>query len=181
MHPDDQARSTATSAGPPDSSRRSHLTAKGSRSACAPPCVAFMDEPGMERLWSRGGATGGNRSQMGKPRKRLEQAKTVAVGCDRLPIGAHKEGSTVRVRQRASQPDPRSIATTGHGLRPPSRRRLPGVQEGDHGHLRMILRRRPICRKKSMGPRFASFGAAMTRLLGFFLLAGTRSTATTGA
>jgi hypothetical protein len=23
------------------------------------------------------------------PRKRLEQAKAVAVGCDRLPIGAH--------------------------------------------------------------------------------------------
>ncbi len=37
--------------------------------------------------------TSGNRSQMGRPRKRLEQAKTVATGCDQLPIGAHgKEG-----------------------------------------------------------------------------------------
>jgi hypothetical protein len=57
----------------------------------------------MEHLWSRAVATGGKRWQMGRPRKRLGQAKTVAVGCDQLPIGAHgKEGSTVRVRQRAS-------------------------------------------------------------------------------
>jgi hypothetical protein len=47
----------------------------------------------MERLWSLAVATSGNRSQMAKPRKRLRQAKTVAVGCDRLRIGAHgKEG-----------------------------------------------------------------------------------------
>jgi hypothetical protein len=47
----------------------------------------------MEHLWSRAVATSGNRWQMGLPRKRLEQAKTVAVGCDQLPIGAHgKEG-----------------------------------------------------------------------------------------
>jgi hypothetical protein len=47
----------------------------------------------MEHLWSRAVATGGNRWQMGLPQKRLEQAKTVAMGCDRLPIGAHgKEG-----------------------------------------------------------------------------------------
>jgi len=56
----------------------------------------------MEHLWSRAGATGGNRWQMEKPKKRLKEAKTVAMGCDRLPFGAHgKEGSTVRVRQRA--------------------------------------------------------------------------------
>jgi hypothetical protein len=47
----------------------------------------------MEHLWSRAGATGGNRSQMGWQQERLEQAKTVAVGCHWLPIGAHgKEG-----------------------------------------------------------------------------------------
>src|SRR5688572_18404616 len=40
---------------------------------------------GMEHLWSRAVATGGNRWQMGLPRKRLEQAKTVAMGCDQLP------------------------------------------------------------------------------------------------
>jgi hypothetical protein len=47
----------------------------------------------MERYWKQAGATGGNWSQMGSARKRLRQAKTVATGCDRLPIGAHgKEG-----------------------------------------------------------------------------------------
>src|SRR5262245_27972850 len=43
----------------------------------------------MEHLWSRAVATGGNRWQMGLPRKRLDQAKTVAMGCDQLPIGGH--------------------------------------------------------------------------------------------
>jgi hypothetical protein len=48
------------------------------------------------------GATGGKRWQMERLRKRLKQAKTVAAGCDRLPETFHgKEGSTVRVRQRA--------------------------------------------------------------------------------
>ena len=37
--------------------------------------------------------SGRNLWQMGKPKKRLEQANTVATGCDQLPIGAHgKEG-----------------------------------------------------------------------------------------
>src|SRR6266511_347045 len=36
----------------------------------------------MERLWSPAVATGGNRWQVGRPRRRLKQAKTVAVGCD---------------------------------------------------------------------------------------------------
>src|SRR5215207_7342437 len=39
----------------------------------------------MERLWSLAGATSGNRWQMNRPRKRLRQAKTVAVVCDWLP------------------------------------------------------------------------------------------------
>jgi hypothetical protein len=48
---------------------------------------------GMEHQWSQAVATGGNQRQMGEPRKRLGQAKTVATGCDRLPIGAHgKDG-----------------------------------------------------------------------------------------
>jgi len=47
----------------------------------------------VERLWSRAVATGGNRWQMGRRRKRLKQAKTVAVGCDRLrPVSDGKEG-----------------------------------------------------------------------------------------
>ena len=40
---------------------------------------------GMERLWSLAGATSGNRWQIGRPRKRRNQAKTVATGCDQLP------------------------------------------------------------------------------------------------
>jgi hypothetical protein len=39
----------------------------------------------MERLWSLAGATSGNRWQIGRPRKRRKQAKTVATGCDQLP------------------------------------------------------------------------------------------------
>jgi hypothetical protein len=39
----------------------------------------------MERLWSLAGATSGNRWQIGRPRKRRNQAKTVATSCDQLP------------------------------------------------------------------------------------------------
>jgi hypothetical protein len=47
----------------------------------------------MEPLWSPVVATGGNRSQIARPRKRLNQAKTVAAGCEQLPFEAHgKEG-----------------------------------------------------------------------------------------
>jgi hypothetical protein len=52
-----------------------------------------ISRPTMERLWSLAVATSGNRWQMDGPRKRGNQAKTVAVGCDQLPKGAHgKEG-----------------------------------------------------------------------------------------
>jgi hypothetical protein len=38
-------------------------------------------------------ATGGKRWQIAQPLKRRNHAKTVAVGCDRLPLAAHgKEG-----------------------------------------------------------------------------------------
>jgi hypothetical protein len=47
----------------------------------------------MEPSWSSAVATHGNRWQMGRPQARLKQAKTVATGCDQLPIGADgKEG-----------------------------------------------------------------------------------------
>ena len=47
----------------------------------------------MEPLWSPVVATGGNRLQIDLARKRLKEAKTVAVGCDRLPREVHgKEG-----------------------------------------------------------------------------------------
>jgi hypothetical protein len=47
----------------------------------------------MERLWSLAVATGGNRWQTGRRRKRLRNTKTVAVGCHQLPAPLHgKEG-----------------------------------------------------------------------------------------
>ena len=47
----------------------------------------------MEHLWSAAGATGGNQSQVEGRQERLKRAKSVAVGCDRLPPGPHgKEG-----------------------------------------------------------------------------------------
>src|SRR6266508_6800308 len=42
----------------------------------------------IEHLWSLAVANSGNRVATGKAPKRLEQAKTVATGCDQLPIGA---------------------------------------------------------------------------------------------
>jgi hypothetical protein len=57
------------------------------------PACCLHGRSRMEHSWSRAVATSGNRWQTGRPRERLEQAKTVAMGCDRLPIGAHgKEG-----------------------------------------------------------------------------------------
>jgi hypothetical protein len=46
----------------------------------------------MEPLWSPVVATGGNRSQIAQAREPPNQAKTVAVDCDQLPIGAHGKG-----------------------------------------------------------------------------------------
>jgi hypothetical protein len=47
----------------------------------------------MEPLWSPVVATGGNRWQIGSEQTRLKQARTVAVGCDRLRATFHgKEG-----------------------------------------------------------------------------------------
>jgi hypothetical protein len=47
----------------------------------------------MEPLWSPVVATGGNRRQIGSAQTRPKQAKTFAVGCDRLPEMFHgKEG-----------------------------------------------------------------------------------------
>ena len=49
--------------------------------------------PGMEPLWSPVVATGGNQWQIRSEPKPQKQAKSVALGCDGLPIAAHgKEG-----------------------------------------------------------------------------------------
>src|SRR3954463_11014916 len=46
----------------------------------------------MERLWSPAGATGGNRSQMGEPQKRLKQA-------DRQLLATHGNGSAAHGKE----------------------------------------------------------------------------------
>jgi hypothetical protein len=75
----------------PTSRERMSTSARGNapnsewlRSGRATPPRCLTRRRRMEHLWSRAGATGGNRWQMGRPRKWLEQPKTVAVGCDRL-------------------------------------------------------------------------------------------------
>jgi tetratricopeptide (TPR) repeat protein len=44
----------------------------------------------MEPLWSPAVATNSSRSQIGSAQNAQEQAKSVAVGCDRLPIGIRR-------------------------------------------------------------------------------------------
>ena len=63
------------------------------RTSSAPLACSHDRQLRMEPLWSPAVARGGNWSQMGRPRKRLKQAKAVAVGCHRLPEMFHgKEG-----------------------------------------------------------------------------------------
>src|SRR5919201_3973963 len=60
----------------------------------------------MEPLWSPVVATGGNPSQIGSGRRPQKQAETVAVGCHRLPRGAHGKGrvdSTSLLLKRGSR------------------------------------------------------------------------------
>jgi hypothetical protein len=55
--------------------------------------VALADYKRMEPLWSPVVATGGRQSQIRRPQEPQKHAKTVAVGCHRLPEKFHgKEG-----------------------------------------------------------------------------------------
>src|SRR5919198_2318428 len=72
--------------------RAARLLNRASRRQCSSACfgaVANTDDRRMEPLWSPVVATGGNQSQIGLARKPRKQAKTAAVGCHRLPEGAH--------------------------------------------------------------------------------------------
>jgi hypothetical protein len=63
----------------------------------------------MEPLWSPVVATSGNRWQIGSQRERHEQAKTVVVGCHRLPETFHgKQGVCCGLRPVASRRLPRA-------------------------------------------------------------------------
>jgi hypothetical protein len=73
----------------PLSIRKGPTSSHETRGAPNPPSHQGFRRRGWERFWNLAGATSGNRWQMGRPRKRQKQAKTVATGCDRLPFGAH--------------------------------------------------------------------------------------------
>src|SRR5437773_11538247 len=63
------------------------------RPASAPGSPHGYRQQTMEPLWSPVGATGGNQRQIARANEPEKQAKTLAVGCDRLPRGVHgKEG-----------------------------------------------------------------------------------------
>jgi hypothetical protein len=70
----------------------------GKSSSCASTVCSSTSRPtspetGMEPLWSPVVATAGNQRQTRRARNPRKEAKTVAVGCDRLPRAAHgKEG-----------------------------------------------------------------------------------------
>ena len=52
-----------------------------------------LEAAGMERLWSPAVATSGNAWQMPRSQKRPQQGKTLAMGCDPLPLNLDgKEG-----------------------------------------------------------------------------------------
>jgi hypothetical protein len=92
----------------------------------------------MEHLWSTAGATGGNQSQVEGRQKRLKRAKSVAVGCDRLPPGPHgKEGVS------GSSPEEGLKYLQIESFCCPVRRNVGGDYGGGHvrGHLQELLRR----------------------------------------
>src|SRR6266516_3089428 len=71
----------------------------------------------MEPLWSPVVATGGKRWQIAKPRKRRNHAKTVAAGCDQLPIGSlGKEGVSGSSPEESSAKAPQRLLDGRHRL-----------------------------------------------------------------
>ncbi len=63
------------------------------------PFAVSDSRDGMERLWSPVGATGGNRSQKKRGRKRLKQA-------DRQPVATHGNGSGAHCKEGVSGSSP---------------------------------------------------------------------------
>jgi hypothetical protein len=96
--------------------RRSRARASGPRGPATPAKTTATSRArcsqrrqlDMEHLWSRAVATGRNPWQPWPRRKRLRRAKTVAVGCHRLPREAHgKEGVVGSSPSEGSNENPR--------------------------------------------------------------------------
>src|SRR5215203_5385994 len=83
----------------------------------------------MEHLWSRAVATNGNRRQTHQPRTPPDYLLSSAIACIQLRRMLHgKEGSTVRVRQRALQKPRKSrLSRSAELARPPVCGRYGGV------------------------------------------------------
>src|SRR5436853_7210491 len=116
----------------------------------------------MEPLWSPVVATGGNQRQIGCARKRQEQAKTVAVGCDRLRAKFHgKQGVCRGLPPVAGGPLPEK---EGVDPRPVERWIQAGANSGHsllHNHARSATRARVY--QQSI-PDSASRSAPATRM-----------------
>ena len=88
------------------------------------------------------GRNPGNQWQMGELRKWLEQAKTVATGCDRLPIGAHgkegvdgsspSEGLALWLASRLRRPSTRALSSSQGQIWVRFRLRMLRVSGGAH-------------------------------------------------
>jgi hypothetical protein len=75
----------------------------------------------MEHLWSRAVATGGNWPQTERYQERLKPAETVAMGCDRLRIGAHgKRGSTTHLLRPLQSSRSKATRSSAHPLCSPN-------------------------------------------------------------
>lgn len=68
---------------------------------------------GMERLWSRAGATSGKHRQIDQPPEPLKQANSVAVGCDWLPPPA-----TAASRRPSEYPDETTLLKANRSAGP---------------------------------------------------------------
>ena len=116
----------------------------------------------MERLWSPAVATGGNRWQIERPRKRLKQAKTVADGCDQLPGPQNgKEGSTIRVRQRAPKYPQNGNFVVCSGTTEHLLCRGGDRQSSSPPTAQNRLDKPPVARTRVRGARSASWGQVL--------------------
>jgi hypothetical protein len=82
------SNSSPSTTGTSGTSRTTGTKSTPSRPAASPD-HSRSQRRGMGRLWSLAVATSRNRWQMERPRKRRNQARSVAVGCNQLPGNCH--------------------------------------------------------------------------------------------